>query len=53
MNEFLLMGGYGVYVWSSFLFCALVGGYQWLKPLVEYRRQRALLRRQWREEALR
>jgi heme exporter protein D len=53
MSEFLHMGGYGVYVWSSFLFCALLVIYQWLKPVVQYRQQVARLRREWREERLR
>lgn len=45
------MGGYGLYVWSSFAFCLLVGGYQTLKPLLDYGQTVQRLRRDWQEEA--
>jgi heme exporter protein D len=40
LNEFLAMGGYGLYVWGSFGVCALA---MIAEPLlVRYRRQKAL-----------
>jgi len=41
-SEFFAMGGYGLYVWSSFGVCALV---LLLEPLVIRARNKAVIRR--------
>ena len=41
-SEFFAMGGYGLYVWSSFGVCALV---LLLEPLVIRARDKAVIRR--------
>ena len=47
LSEFLAMGGYGLYVWGSFLMTAGVLGWELL--LLNQRRQRALEEvRNWR-----
>jgi heme exporter protein D len=53
MSDFWQMGGYGVYVWSSFGLTGLVLLYQFLLPLWRHREYRqALLKNLAEEEAI-
>jgi heme exporter protein CcmD len=39
VTEFLYMGGYGFYVWSSYLLVVIMFGYHYFSPVLTYRRQ--------------
>jgi heme exporter protein D len=44
MNEFFAMGGYGAYVWPSYIIAALVVGGMAIQTIREWRRARDRLR---------
>ncbi len=39
MTEFFYMGGYGFYVWSSYLLVAVLFSYHYFSPILTYRKR--------------
>ena len=49
MNQWLDMGGYGIYVWPAYCITLLVFGINFLKPYLERNRIKKIIIRYWTE----
>ena len=51
LSDFLNMGGYAFYVWTAYLFCAVVLGTSLVLPLLDRKRVMKLLRARMQRDA--